>query len=173
MDNTNAFLTLLESWVRRWEGKRNAVYLDSKGIPTIGVGCNLLTSAAKDGLYTLGLDYNKVLAGTLTLTDAQINSLLDHALGYALEGARSIVKNFDDLPRNQKLVVADLSYNMGAPTFAKFHNTINFIEAGDWVGAAENLKLSAWFHQVGSGAHQRGGANVAVLAGATQPEIYI
>ena len=49
--------------IERHEGKRNRVYSDSVGIPTIGIGFNLNRADATDRLKSLGLDYNKVRNG--------------------------------------------------------------------------------------------------------------
>lgn len=166
-------ILLQEKWAKRWEGIRRVVYLDTKKIPTIAVGLNLTTPQAQRMIAALGLDMNAVLAGKVSLTDDQINNILDNTLYTAETGARAIVSNYDALPRNQRLVVTDLVFNMGETTFGKFHNTIKFIEAGNFKAAAANLKLSAWCYQVGSGVHQRGGANVSVLAGDTEPELYL
>jgi GH24 family phage-related lysozyme (muramidase) len=80
-----------------------------------------------------------------------------------------LVPTFGSLPDNQQMVLTDLVFNMGQHALSKFVNTLNYINSQDWPNAATNLQQSAWFHQVGSGANQRGGADVAVLGGTANP----
>jgi len=163
-------LALTKQWITRWEGVRAACYKDTKGIATIGVGFNLECQGAEDCITNLGLDYNQVLTGSCDLTSNQIDQLLENSIQTAIATARSLVPNFDSLPDNQQLVITDLAYNMGANVLAQFHNTLNFIRNQDWPKAAANLQRSAWFQQVGTGPHQRGGADVAVLANTARPQ---
>jgi len=163
-------LALTKQWITRWEGVRAACYQDTKGIATIGVGFNLECQEAEDCIARLGLDYHQVRAGACDLTPDQIDKLLDASLQTAIATARSLIPDFDMLPENQQLVLVDLAYNLGGPRLSEFHNTLSFIRKQDWAHAAANLKESAWFHQVGGAPHQRGGADVAVLANTAKPQ---
>ena len=163
-------LDLTKQWISRWEGSRSQVYKDTKGIPTIGVGLNLTTQAAQSAIAALGIDINSLLDGSLSLTDDQIDQLLTGSINLALVTAHNLVQNFDNLPDNQQLVITDLAFNMGQPVFSKFVNTLNFINRQDWPNAAANLQQSAWFHQVGSAADERGGADIAVLGNTANPQ---
>jgi hypothetical protein len=58
---------------------------------------------------------------------------------------------------------------MGQPTLAKFQNTLRLIEQQNWPDAAESLRHSEWFHEVGPLPTQRGGADVSVLRGTCTP----
>jgi GH24 family phage-related lysozyme (muramidase) len=48
------------------------VYLDSRGIKTIGHGFNLERTGARAAIKAVGADYDRILNGTDSLTDAQI-----------------------------------------------------------------------------------------------------
>src|SRR3990172_5316451 len=49
----------LGDYISYWEGKKSKAYLDSRGIPTIGIGFNLQRADARQLLKDVGADYNK------------------------------------------------------------------------------------------------------------------
>ena len=166
-------LDLATRYTAHWEGQRSTVYLDTKGIPTIGVGFNLTTALAPAQIAALGLDYQSVLNGSVSLTDAQIDQLLQTTIQTAAAAAQALVSSFDAIPGPQQIVLTDLAFNMGQATLATFVHTLSFIQQQNWPMAAYNLRQSLWFTQVGSGAAQRGGADCAVLAGTAQPTDFL
>lgn len=174
-------LDLQKRWATRWEGRRPVAYDDAtgedispatppEGNPTIGVGCNLRTAGAHIAITGMGLNFPDVISGRRALTDDQIDYLLGLGINTAIGGARRLFPALDSYPENAQLIIIDLCFNMGAAKLATFTHTCASIRAGNWPEAAAQLQDSAWFHQVGSGPHQRGGANVAVLAGRVTPE---
>lgn len=174
-------MTLQTHWTERWEGRRSVAYDDAtgdpvrpgvpvKGNPTIGVGLNLLTAAAHIAILGLGLTYQDVLAGRVALTDQQIDQLLTGSLNAAIGDARLLFPDFDQYPANAHIVIVDLCFNMGRGKLATFTHTCAAIKAQNWEAAAGHLRASEWFTEVGSKPNERGGADVAVLAGTVQPE---
>jgi GH24 family phage-related lysozyme (muramidase) len=174
-------LLLQRRWAERWEGRRSFAYDDKTetrirlgvpliGKPTIGVGLNLATAAARMMIVGLGLDFTGVSEGQIELTDSQIDKLLGISLNTAIGDARTLFPAFGSFPATAQLVITDLSFNLGGPTLATFTRTCAAIRAGNWTAAAGELRASRWFHQVGDKLHERGGANVAVLAGSIDPE---
>lgn len=174
-------LDLTRRWIQRWEGRRPIAYDDATGEtirpgvrilgnPTIGVGLNLDTAAARRMIEALGLDFDQVISGAVALTDSQIDELLAGCISTAAEDARALVATFDAIPESAQMVFCDLSFNMGKTRLAEFHLMLHCANAGDWPGAAAQLRDSAWFHQVGSAISERGGADAAVLGGERTPE---
>ncbi len=133
----------------QFEGREDTVYDDSVGHPTIGVGFNLDRPDARQKIEALGLNYNDVRSGKVSLNDQQIDTLLDADAGRAVQDARGLVSNFDQLPEDKQLVVADMVFNMGAQKFSQFKNTIAAIEDNDWDTAADEMQDSKWYTQVG------------------------
>lgn len=166
-------LDLATRYTAHWEGQRSTVYLDTKGIPTIGVGFNLTTASAPAEIAALGLDYQAVLNGTVALTNAQIDQLLQTTIQTAVAAAQALVADFNSIPGPQQIVLTDLAFNMGQTTLGTFVHTLGFVEQQSWELAAYNLRQSLWFTQVGSGPTQRGGADCAVLAGTAQPQDFL
>ena len=86
--------------IMRHEGKKECVYLDTKGIKTIGVGFNMQNKEAPAVFASIGADYNKFISGPVTkwsapcncstvpcLTEGQIEELLDISLKTAIADA--------------------------------------------------------------------------------------
>ncbi len=119
----------LREQLNRHEGRRRFPYKDTKGILTIGVGRNL----EANGLRPDEMDY-----------------MLTNDIRDAEHDARLLVQNFDSLSDNRKAVVVNLVFNMGLDTFSKFKNTIRLINAGQFQEAADALRDSFWYKQVGN-----------------------
>jgi GH24 family phage-related lysozyme (muramidase) len=143
----------------RNEGVRNVVYLDNRGIPTIGIGFNLRRSDARKLLSSLGYDYNKILSGHSELRDKDIWDLFGDDLRGAISDAGRLVSNFDSLPDPAKLVIVDMVFNLGPSKFSKFRKTIGAFERLDFDMAADEMVDSQWYHQVGN----RSKRNVSII----------
>jgi GH24 family phage-related lysozyme (muramidase) len=130
------------------EGIRHAVYLDTEGIQTVGVGFNLERAGARQRIAACGVDYEQLCEGTATLTAAQAQQLFEDDLDNAITDARQIVRNFDDQPSEVQAVIVDMVFNLGAAGFRKFRMAIACLEDKDYQGAAKELKNSKWATQV-------------------------
>jgi GH24 family phage-related lysozyme (muramidase) len=146
-------------FVSKNEGVRNRVYLDSEGIPTIGIGFNLRRQDAPRLLSSLGYDYRSVLSGNIELKTEDILKLFENDLKRVILGANQLVSNFEDLPDNAKLVVVDMVFNLGPSKFSKFRKTISALESLDFGPAADEMMDSRWYRQVGN----RSKKNVALI----------
>ncbi len=140
----------IKDFITKHEGYRNKVYLDSLGIPTIGIGFNLRRPDAPMVLKRLGLDYNKVLSGEQILTDEQVKEIFQLSLKIAYADVKNYIPQFDALPKNIKLALIDLSFNLGYNRLSKFVKTRQYIIAGDYKSAANELMNSKWATQVGN-----------------------
>lgn len=112
------------------EGRVPYAYQDSEGYWTIGVGFLI----------------DKRLGGGLR--DDEINYILNNRVGEALATAQRLVKNFDSLTDNRKVVILSLAYNLGYTKLAKFVNTLKAVNEGRWEDAANGLYNSLWYVQV-------------------------
>lgn len=133
------------------EGFRKRTYLDTKGIPTIGVGFNLNKQGAKERIEALGYDYEAILRGEQDITEADALRLLKDDVKIAVKDARDLVSNFDELDPVRKRAVVDLSFNMGRRVLSQFKSqTIPAIEDFNFDLAADFLSKSLWAEQVGN-----------------------
>jgi lysozyme len=111
------------------EGRKNKMYKDSKGIPTIGIGHNL-----RD----------------VPISDRAIDVIFEDDLNdHASELFRSYpwAAEMDEVRQG---ALIDLFFNMGGPTLAQFKNTLAAMRVGNWEATALGLEQSAWFGQVGN-----------------------
>lgn len=147
--------------IMRHEGKKPCVYLDTKGIKTIGVGFNMENKDAPAVFESIGADYNKFVNGPVTkstipcncstvpcLTEGQIEQLLDITLKTAIEDARKVVSTFDSLCCPVQNVMVDMSFNLGGPTFAQFTTFAKLVTMQYWKAAGDDLTVSLWCQQV-------------------------
>lgn len=137
------------NFVKEHEGYRPHVYKDSLGIPTIGIGFNLTRPDARKIATQAGADYDAIVQGIDDLTDNQIKEIFKITLTIAYHDAKKWIPNFDGLPKNVKLAILDLSFNMGFNRLSGFTKTRSYILKGRFDLAANELLKSKWATQVG------------------------
>lgn len=137
------------NFIKEHEGYRPGMYKDTRGIPTIGIGFNLMRPDAKVIARQAGVNYDNILSGAESLTDSQIKSIFEITLKIAYSDAKKWVPIFDGLPRDIKLAVLDMSFNLGFTRLNKFVKTREFILSKNFTKAAEELQKSKWATQVG------------------------
>lgn len=136
-------------FIKEHEGYRPHVYKDSLGIPTIGIGFNLTRPDAKSIAQQAGVNYQNILLGKEDLSDEQIKEIFQITISIAYKDAKRWIPNFDGLPKNIKLAILDLSFNMGYTRLSKFIKTRESILSGNYRAAAKELQNSKWATQVG------------------------
>ena len=73
--------------------------------------------------------------------------------------ARKLFSNFDAIDADRQVILIDLSFNLGYTRLSAFKNTIAAVNARNWETAADELKNSSWYKQVGN----RGVRNVETM----------
>lgn len=134
MDHTN--LAFLEAELRRNEGVRYTIYLDSVGVPTVGVGHNCKVSPLPAGW-------------TCPLTDGQVNALLSHDLQIVFAALDLHLPWWKSLDAVRMRVVANMAFNLGIGGLLGFHNTLLAMQRGSYAVAAAGMLSSVWAKQVG------------------------
>ena len=140
----------LKAMLVKHEGKEAKVYKDTEGHPTIGVGFNLDRKDAKAKIEALGLDFAKIKAGTQTLSEGQIDKLLAADTDVAIADCQAVFPKFTDLSDVRQRVFADMMFNLGKPKFEEFKKMIAAVKTSDFAKAAEEMKDSKWYKQVGN-----------------------
>jgi len=119
------------------------MYLDSKKVPTIGIGFNLIKKGAKERIENLGYDYNKVLSGEQAITTTDINSLFVEDVAIAIDEAKSIFNKgdyeFNSLPNNVASVVTKMLFQLGIKRFKGFTSFIQAVKDGDYDKASKEI----------------------------------
>ena len=135
------------SMIERHEGRRNKVYKDSLGIPTIGIGYNLRNATAKQDLAKVGANLKEVLRGK-ELSEDQVNELFRMSLDRSLKDAKSYYPEFDKLADAAKGVLVDMSFNLGLTKLKGFKDLKSALGRGNYNAAADAMIDSAWYKQV-------------------------
>lgn len=161
------WLAEVERRIRISEGCEAIRYYDTMGIPTIGIGFNLEREDAQAALAKCGVnDLKGVIAGTVALTESQIDFLFDYSFAPIEAHARASLPpgTYDFLSDARRFVICDLVFNLGFEGWMQFTGTRGLIadaqhakDNGRLVDAhvlfgeaADHLKASAWYGQVGN-----------------------
>jgi lysozyme len=155
-------ISAIRDRVIQHEGKKPVKYLDSRGIPTIGVGFNLTRSDSSELLKKVGANPDKIKSGKSALTDDQINALLGNDLLKAKKDAQTLVsadgsanlaKSWTNLPLQIQGVLTEMVFNLGKSGLAKFNNFLKYIITKNFTAAAKEMLDSDWANQVGNRAN--------------------
>lgn len=143
------------------------MYPDTKGIPTIGIGFNLLRSDARVALQTAGVadgDVDDVLAKKKALTEEQVDKLFAYSFAPIVSDARSSLPSgiYDSMTDARRFVICDMVFNLGVNQWGGFTQTISMIAAAQsaknrgasdahdkFVALANHMRVLAWYAQVG------------------------
>jgi lysozyme len=141
---TMTFMQALEDQLTVDEGKRYKRYLDSRGIPTIGIGHNLNASPLPAGW-------------TEPLTDAQVDQLFQQDIAGTLSRIATRLPWVAQQPQAIQLALSDMGFNMGvgqagppATGLMGFHTFLGLVQAGNYSAAADDLVGTLWAKQVGN-----------------------
>jgi GH24 family phage-related lysozyme (muramidase) len=119
-----------------YEGIKEYVYNDGKGLPTIGIG-HLITpkslSIFKDLFNISDQEYNNIISKKRKLTDDQIYKLFyEYDLKKHINKAKARLPKFDSYPKYIQVALVNAVYrgDLGK-------NTANLINANNWSAAAK------------------------------------
>jgi len=119
------------------EGVKYEIYLDHLGLPTFGIG-----HLVRDDDPEFGQP-----VGTAVSED-RVNECFDKDVEIVINDCRQLYEDFDDLPSEAQLIIANMMFNMGRPRLSKFKGMQNGVEASDWLAAADEMVDSLWYTQV-------------------------
>ena len=119
------------------EGVKYEIYLDHLGLPTFGIGHLVLDSDPESGEPV----------GT-AVTESRVNECFDHDVEIVLDDCRKLYEDFDELPDEVQLIIANMMFNMGRPRLSKFKGMKRGVDARDWDTAADEMVDSRWYRQV-------------------------
>ncbi len=130
-------LEVLREQIEADEGCKYEIYLDHLGLPTFGIG-HLVTESDEE--------YNRPV-GTFITTD-RVAECFNKDVGTVLEDCERLYPDFDSLPEEVQLIIANMMFNMGYPRLSKFKGMKAGVNARDWQQAADEMVDSKWYHQV-------------------------
>lgn len=118
------------------EGCKMEIYLDHLGLPTMGIG-HLLTQDDPE--------YNQPV-GTV-ITEERVRQLFALDIMVTIEDCRMIYPDFEELPEEAQLVIANMCFQLGRPRFSKFRKMKAAIDERRWNDAADEMVDSRWHDQ--------------------------
>ena len=119
------------------EGCKYEIYLDHLGLPTFGIG-HLITK--NDPEY--GKDVGTVIE------QSRVQSAFNLDITVTIEDCHRLYKDFDDLPEEAQLIIANMMFNLGYPRLSKFKGMKAGVDARSWSSAADEMVDSRWYTQV-------------------------
>lgn len=119
------------------EGCKFEIYLDHLGLPTFGIGALI-----KGGDPECGQP-----VGT-PVDEERVRQRFNLDIAVTIEDCKVLYDDFDDLPEEAQLVIANMMFNMGRPRLSKFKGMKAGVDARDWNKAADEMVDSRWHDQV-------------------------
>ena len=119
------------------EGVKYEIYNDHLGYATFGIGHLVRDSDPEYGQEI----------GTPVSEDRVIKAF-DEDIQEVLADCERLYNDFNVLPEECQLIIANMMFNMGRPRLSKFKGMKAGVDAQDWNKAADEMIDSNWYKQV-------------------------
>ena len=119
------------------EGVKYEIYNDHLGYPTFGIGHLVRDNDPESGEPV----------GTPVSEDRVIEAF-NQDVETVLSDCNILYDDFDDLPEEAQLIIANMMFNLGRPRLSKFKGMKAGVDSRDWKKAADEMIDSAWYRQV-------------------------
>ena len=119
------------------EGCKYEIYLDHLGLPTFGIG-HLVKDVDPEHGQPVGTP----------VSEERVRQVFDLDILVTIEACHRLYDDFDDLPEEAQLVIANMCFNLGYPRLSKFKGMKAGCDARDWHRMADEMVDSRWHDQV-------------------------
>lgn len=119
------------------EGCKYEIYLDHLGLPTFGIG-HLVKDADPEHGQPVGTP----------VSEERVRQVFDLDILVTVEDCHRLYDDFDELPEEAQLVIANMCFNLGYPRLSKFKGMKAGCDARDWHSMADEMVDSRWHDQV-------------------------
>ena len=119
------------------EGVKYEIYNDHLGYPTFGIG-HLVRDSDPEAGAALGTP----------ISEDRVIEAFNEDVETVLGDCAILYDDFDDLPEEAQLIIANMMFNLGRPRLSKFKGMKAGVDARDWKKAADEMVDSAWYRQV-------------------------
>ena len=119
------------------EGVKYEIYLDHLGLATFGIGHLVLNSDPEYGQEV----------GT-PVSEDRVNECFASDVEVVLSECAQLYPDFNVLPEEVQLIIANMMFNIGRPRLSKFKGMKRGVDARDWNAAADEMVDSQWYRQV-------------------------
>lgn len=130
-------LDKLQEQLAEDEGCKYEIYLDHLGYKTFGVG-HLVRATDPENDMDLGTEVSKERVDECFKTDIAIT----------IEDCNVLYTNFNDIPEEAQLILANMMFNLGRPRLSRFLNLKVAVDDEDWMEASIEMMDSKWARQV-------------------------
>lgn len=119
------------------EGCKYEIYLDHLNLPTFGIG-HLIRKDDKE----YGLPVGTVIE------QERVASIFKLDIAVTLDDCKRLYDDWNDLPEECQLIIANMMFNLGYPRLSKFVGMKAGVDARNWNEAADQMVDSKWYTQV-------------------------
>ena len=119
------------------EGVKYEIYNDHLGYPTFGIG-HLVVGSDPEHEQPVGTP----------VSEDRVVEAFNEDVENVLSDCNILYDDFDDLPEEAKLIIANMMFNLGRPRLSNFKNMKVAVTERDWNKAADEMIDSAWYKQV-------------------------
>ena len=127
----------LRKELERDEGVVHKVYLDHLGWPTFGIGHLIMSDDPEYG-YDLGTP----------ISEDRVIEVFEDDIQSVLSDCEKLYVQFEYLPEEVQLIIANMMFNMGYTRLSKFKGMKCGVDTRDWNEAANEMVDSRWYKQV-------------------------
>ena len=119
------------------EGVKYEIYNDHLGYPTFGIG-HLVRDTDPEAGAAVGTP----------VTEDRVIEAFNEDVETVLNDCTILYRDFNDLPEEAQLIIANMMFNLGRPRLSKFKGMKAGVDSRDWKKAADEMIDSAWYRQV-------------------------
>ena len=119
------------------EGVKYEIYNDHLGYPTFGIG-HLVRDSDPEAGAALGTP----------ISEDRVIEAFNEDVETVLSDCAILYDDFDELPEEAQLIIANMMFNLGRPRLSKFKAMKSGVDSRDWNKAADEMIDSAWYRQV-------------------------
>ena len=119
------------------EGVKYEIYNDHLGYPTFGIG-HLVRDTDPEAGAAVGTP----------VTEDRVIEAFNEDVETVLSDCAILYDDFNDLPEEAQLIIANMMFNLGRPRLSKFKGMKSGVDSRDWNKAADEMVDSAWYRQV-------------------------
>ena len=130
-------LVTLQDEIANDEGVVYELYRCSLGHLTGGIG-HLITEWDEE--------YYGMPVGT-KVPHEQVDAWFAVDINRTLQDCKEIFPDFNDLPEEAQLVIANMCFQLGRPRLSNFRKFIAAVNERDWIKAADEMEDSRWYKQ--------------------------
>ena len=127
----------LQDEIANDEGVKYETYRCSLGHLTGGIG-HLITEWDEE-----------IYAGPIgtKIPHQQVDDWFSKDIEVTIKDCKILFNDFNNLPEEAQLVIANMCFQLGRPRLSKFKNFIAAVKDDDWQRAADEMQDSRWYKQ--------------------------